>query len=161
MHTAGGREDAQSPAGRPRSGLSQDAQPSRGDRVPTPTMLELTVSKIESKPPPTREGQVSTLGCSPLGLRIWRHSWGQVTPVARPSLACPPVAASHRLPKFPCVMCCDRPNWDAVRADARKTPPKRVRGVSKNPLRTLGPLLPRLMSRSSAGRRLRTCHWPG
>ena len=34
-------------------------------------------------------------------------------------------------------------DWDAVRADARKTPPKRARGVSRNPLRTLGPLLPR------------------
>jgi hypothetical protein len=34
-------------------------------------------------------------------------------------------------------------DWDAVCADARKTPPKRARGVSRNPLRTLGPLLPR------------------
>ena len=33
-------------------------------------------------------------------------------------------------------------DWDAVCADARKTPPKRARGVSRNPLRTLGPLLP-------------------
>jgi hypothetical protein len=40
-------------------------------------------------------------------------------------------------------------NWDAVCADARKTPPKRVRGVSRNPLRTLGPLLPRLIDRKS------------
>ncbi len=43
-------------------------------------------------------------------------------------------------------------------ADARKTPPKRVRGVSRHPLRTPGPLLPRLTSRSSAGRPLRKCH---
>jgi hypothetical protein len=42
--------------------------------------------------------------------------------------------------------------------DARKTPPKRVRGVSRNPLRSPGPLLPRLTSRSSAGRPLRKCH---
>jgi len=33
-------------------------------------------------------------------------------------------------------------DWDAVCADARKTPPRRARGVSRNPLRTLGPLLP-------------------
>jgi hypothetical protein len=39
-------------------------------------------------------------------------------------------------------------DWDAVCADARKTPPKRARGVSRNPLRTPGPLLPRLKSRS-------------
>jgi hypothetical protein len=48
--------------------------------------------------------------------------------------------------------------WDAVCTDARKTPPKRVRGVSRNPLRTPGPLLPRLTSRSSAGRPVRKCH---
>jgi hypothetical protein len=33
-------------------------------------------------------------------------------------------------------------DWDAVCADARKTPPKRARGVSRNPLPTPGPLLP-------------------
>ena len=33
-------------------------------------------------------------------------------------------------------------DWDAVCADARKTPPKRVRGVSRNPLRTPGPAPP-------------------
>ena len=38
--------------------------------------------------------------------------------------------------------CRETANWDAVCADARKTPPKRVRGVSRNPLRTPGPLLP-------------------
>ena len=49
-------------------------------------------------------------------------------------------------------------DWAAVCADARKTPPKRMRGVSRNPLRTPGPLLPRLTSRSSAGRPVRRCH---
>jgi hypothetical protein len=49
-------------------------------------------------------------------------------------------------------------DWEAVCADARKTPPRRVRGVSRNPLRTPGPLLPRLTSRSSAGRPLRKCN---
>ena len=42
-------------------------------------------------------------------------------------------------------------DWDTVCADARKTPPKRVRGVSRHPLRTPGPRLPRATSRSSAG----------
>ena len=51
--------------------------------------------------------------------------------------------------------CWETANWDAVCADARKTPTKRVRGVARNPLRTPGPLLPRLTSRSSAGRPLR------
>ena len=49
-------------------------------------------------------------------------------------------------------------NWDAVCVDARKTPTKRVRGVSRNPLRKPGPPLPGLNSRSSAGRPLRQCH---
>ena len=43
-------------------------------------------------------------------------------------------------------------------ADARKTPPKRMRGVSRNPFPTPGPLLPRLASRLSAGRPVRRCH---
>jgi hypothetical protein len=54
--------------------------------------------------------------------------------------------------------CRETANWDAVCADTRKTPPKRVRGVSRNPLRTPGPLLPRLTSRSSAGRPVRRGH---
>jgi hypothetical protein len=41
-----------------------------------------------------------------------------------------------------------------------KTPSKPVRGVSRNPLRTPGSLLPRLTSRSSAGGPLRKCHGP-
>ena len=49
-------------------------------------------------------------------------------------------------------------DWDPVCAEARKTPKKPVRGVSRNPLRTPGTLLPRLTSRSSAGRPLRKCH---
>jgi hypothetical protein len=52
-------------------------------------------------------------------------------------------------------------DWEPVCAEARKTPPKRVRGVSRNPLRPPGPLLPRLTSRSSAGRPVPKCHWPG
>jgi hypothetical protein len=51
--------------------------------------------------------------------------------------------------------CRETANWDAVCADAIKTPTKRVRGVARNPLRTPGPFLPRLTSRSSAGRPLR------
>ena len=54
--------------------------------------------------------------------------------------------------------CWETANWAAVCADARKTPPKRMRSVSRNPLPTPGPLLPRLTSRSSAGRPLRKCH---
>jgi len=33
-----------------------------------------------------------------------------------------------------------------------------IRGVSRNPLRPPGPLLPRLTNRSSAGRPVRRCH---
>jgi hypothetical protein len=33
-----------------------------------------------------------------------------------------------------------------------------MRGVSRNPFPTPGPLLPRLTSRSSAGRPVRRCH---
>jgi hypothetical protein len=33
-------------------------------------------------------------------------------------------------------------DWEAVCADARKTPPQGVRGVSRNPLRTAGPAPP-------------------
>jgi hypothetical protein len=36
-----------------------------------------------------------------------------------------------------------------------------MRGVSRNPFPTPGPLLPRLTSRSSAGRPVRRCHRPG
>ena len=49
--------------------------------------------------------------------------------------------------------CWETAHWDAACADARKRPPKRVRGVSRNPLRTPGQLLPRLTSRSSPGNR--------
>ena len=49
-------------------------------------------------------------------------------------------------------------DWDPVCPEARKTPTKPVRGVSRNPLRTPGTLLPRLTSRSSAGRPLQKCH---
>ncbi|RLS79788.1 MAG: hypothetical protein DWI03_00965 [Planctomycetota bacterium] len=45
-----------------------------------------------------------------------------------------------------------------LRRREKKTPPKGVRGVSRNPLRAPGPLLPRLPSRSPAGRPLRKCH---
>jgi|GEM_PF-1099056 len=51
-----------------------------------------------------------------------------------------------------------RADWERVCAEARKTRPKRVRGVSRNPLRTPGTLLPRLPSRLSAGRPLGKCH---
>jgi hypothetical protein len=51
-----------------------------------------------------------------------------------------------------------RADWESVCAEARKTPQKPVRGVSRPPFRTPGPHLPRLTSRSSAGRPLRKCH---
>ena len=71
-----------------------------------------------------------------------------------------PAIDIHRLRAVPDAThaCRETANWDAVCSDARKTPPKGVRGVSRNPLRTPGPLLPRLTSRSSAGRPLRKCH---
>ena len=47
---------------------------------------------------------------------------------------------------------------DTVCAETRKTPPQGMRGVLANPLLMPGPLLPRLTSRSSAGRPLRKCH---
>ena len=43
-------------------------------------------------------------------------------------------------------------------ADLVPPPRKGVPGVSRNPLRTPGPLLPRRTSRSSAGRSLQRCH---
>jgi hypothetical protein len=52
----------------------------------------------------------------------------------------------------------ERPTRTRSARDARKTLTKRVRGVSRNPLRPPGPLLPRLTSRSSAGRPVRRCH---
>ena len=70
------------------------------------------------------------------------------------------VAQHHRLPVIRTrgVEAPGTADWDAVYADARKTPPKRVRGVSRNRLRTPEPLLLRLTSRSSAGKPLRKCH---
>jgi hypothetical protein len=52
----------------------------------------------------------------------------------------------------------ERPTGTRSARDARKTPPKRMRGVLRNPFPTPGPLLPRLTSRSSAGRPVRRCH---
>jgi len=52
----------------------------------------------------------------------------------------------------------ERPTGPRSARDARKTPATRMRGVSRNPFPTPGPLLPRLTSRSSAGRPVRRCH---
>ena len=53
------------------------------------------------------------------------------------------------------------PQWRRIgfaRVKIAPDPSRRTPGASAN---LAGPLLPRLMSRSSAGRPLRTCHWPG